>query len=235
MGTVGFVEYPYTSGVYMIVNSLNGRRYIGSAASLSRRQYDHFYDLAKGVHKNRHLQSAWRKYGANAFCFTVLLYCDSSNILFFEQLALDHHKRRRVPLYNINPNATSRRGSKMSETNREQLRQRMIGNKYAVGSTACVGRRASAETRAKLSASHMGKRPSPETRARQSARLVGRPVSEKTRHKLSAAATRQHALKRQEVEALVRQLRLQDESADPLSNNLSGHVRTFARPTSEAS
>lgn len=50
-----------SSGIYEIVNTINGKRYVGSAVSLKRRWVDHRRDLRAGKHHSRHLQNAWAK------------------------------------------------------------------------------------------------------------------------------------------------------------------------------
>lgn len=61
-----------SSGIYCILNTSNGLRYIGQSIDLPRRKSYHFTALAKGIHKNRHLQSAWNLYGSQAFRWEVL-------------------------------------------------------------------------------------------------------------------------------------------------------------------
>ena len=43
-------------GIYAIVNTANGRRYIGSSADLARRWKVHRKDLERGTHANVHLE-----------------------------------------------------------------------------------------------------------------------------------------------------------------------------------
>jgi group I intron endonuclease len=58
--------------IYRITNMANGKYYIGSAESFARREWQHKYDLRKGIHKNPRLQAAWVKYGEEMFVFEVL-------------------------------------------------------------------------------------------------------------------------------------------------------------------
>jgi group I intron endonuclease len=58
--------------IYKITNMANGKYYIGSAESFARREWQHKYDLRRGVHKNPRLQAAWNKYGADVFVFEVV-------------------------------------------------------------------------------------------------------------------------------------------------------------------
>jgi group I intron endonuclease len=65
-------------GIYKIINVVNNKFYVGSAVDFKRRKARHFSELRRGKHKNTHLQSAWRKYGEQAFVFVVVqeLACD---------------------------------------------------------------------------------------------------------------------------------------------------------------
>lgn len=77
------------AGVYAITNTLSGKRYIGSAHNLRRREQQHWWRLNHSVHPNRHLQRAWDRDGGSVFTFSTLLICDVKNLLFYEQRALD--------------------------------------------------------------------------------------------------------------------------------------------------
>lgn len=54
--------------IYGIKNSVNGKIYIGLTSNgLRKRSNEHTKLLDKGKHPNKHLQSAWNKYGRSAF------------------------------------------------------------------------------------------------------------------------------------------------------------------------
>ena len=89
----------YDCGVYVIENGVNGHRYIGSAVSFKKRFREHHRQLSEGRHHSRYLQRAWDKYGADAFRFKPLLYCDRHNLIGYEQNAMDVMR----PEYNIAP------------------------------------------------------------------------------------------------------------------------------------
>lgn len=103
------------SGVYMIKNTLNEKKYIGSSINIKRRLYDHFHKLTKNTHHNKHLQAAWNKYGEKHFAFQVLETCEpiKDTILFLEQKYLDLK-----PEYNNAPIAGSNFGCKQSKESR---------------------------------------------------------------------------------------------------------------------
>lgn len=79
------------SGIYFIINLINGKYYVGSAVNLNQRWYFHQYYLNKNLHKNEHLQSAWNKYGSEAFQFTIVEIVNNSNSLIeIEQLWINY-------------------------------------------------------------------------------------------------------------------------------------------------
>jgi hypothetical protein len=51
--------------------------------------YDRLYDHVIGHSSNPHLQNAIAKYGLSAFTFSVVEFCDPSNLLLREQFYLD--------------------------------------------------------------------------------------------------------------------------------------------------
>ena len=57
---------------YFLNDGAESEYYIGSADSFARREWQHKYDLRRGVHKNPRLQAAWNKYGEEMFVFEVL-------------------------------------------------------------------------------------------------------------------------------------------------------------------
>ena len=67
-------------GIYCITNKANNKRYIGQSISLKNRLYQHKYLLRKGQHYNKHLQSAFRKYGEDNFTFEILKECKKEEL-----------------------------------------------------------------------------------------------------------------------------------------------------------
>lgn len=66
-------------GIYKILNTINGKFYIGSTTNLRKRLYEHYRELSLGIHTNKHLQAAWTKYGQGGFKFQILKTIDSDN------------------------------------------------------------------------------------------------------------------------------------------------------------
>lgn len=54
-------------GIYMLLNIINNKCYIGSSKNVSKRIKDHYRELKNNTHCNNHLQSAYNKYGASKF------------------------------------------------------------------------------------------------------------------------------------------------------------------------
>lgn len=80
------------SGIYEIRHIESGKRYIGSSKNMHKRLIFHKCTLNKNRHHNRHLQSAWNKYGGDSFSFSPILICDEKDMLFYEQKIIDGYK-----------------------------------------------------------------------------------------------------------------------------------------------
>lgn len=102
------------SGIYEIVNRVNGKRYVGSAISIGRRWREHRRDLERGSHHSRALLRAWTKYGEESFVFSIIENCAIENLIVREQAAMD----ALLPEYNCCPKAGSSLGFKHSPSTR---------------------------------------------------------------------------------------------------------------------
>lgn len=61
--------------VYQILNTKNGKRYIGVSIDCRRRWKQHTRKLNSNTHENVHLQNAWNKYGQCSFEFSTVEVC----------------------------------------------------------------------------------------------------------------------------------------------------------------
>lgn len=111
------------SGVYLILNTVNGKFYIGSASSKSdkhNRLYfrfrNHFYNSEKGTNKN--LRKAIIKYGIHKFTFNIIAFDSFENILNLENFYINTYK----PEYNILTNALNSLGYKHTEETKTKLK-----------------------------------------------------------------------------------------------------------------
>lgn len=80
------------SGIYKIVNKIDGKYYVGSTKNFNERINRHFKSLRRGKHHNINLQRSFDKYGEESFEFVVLETCEVTNLLTLEQLFLNKLK-----------------------------------------------------------------------------------------------------------------------------------------------
>ena len=57
------------------LNTVNDKRYVGSAVNFGARWKEHRHVLKRGTHHSCHLQNAWVKHGEDAFVFRRLIVC----------------------------------------------------------------------------------------------------------------------------------------------------------------
>jgi group I intron endonuclease len=190
----------HESGIYEILNTVNGKRYIGSSINFKMRWKEHRNNLARGSHANRHLQAAWNKYGGAAFKFNRLLICTIEELIQFEQRCIDGYN----PEYNKCRFAGSTLGAKHTDEARAKMSEARKGN------TNCLGHILTAEHKANLSKARQGRKPAlgmhhtDISRARISSTLRGRkkgPMSDEQKTKLSLAK-KGHALSAEHCAAL---------------------------------
>jgi len=201
------------SGVYEIVNQINGKRYIGSGKNTRTRISAHLYKLRRGVHPNAHMQASYNKHG-NIFCGRVILRCQPENLLMYEQLAIDgfavcnpsigYNKRRiaesNTGMCEISRKVISIKVGKLWEN--PEYRARMsaahIGHNFNDGMAAArranVGRKRppmSDEQRAKISAALTGRKLSASRIEQMRMSATGRKPNDETRAKLRIARAKQ--------------------------------------------
>lgn len=139
-----------TSGIYKIVNKVNGKYYVGSSKDMLDphfgRWYCHKRMLKNNEHNNIHLQRAYNKYGEKNFDFVILEQCapDRETLLAYEQKYLDIAKNEKNKCYNLgfiagNVDYTKEVRKKISEANKnriwkesskEKLRDKKQGTKH---------------------------------------------------------------------------------------------------------
>lgn len=107
------------SGIYCIQNKKDGKRYIGQSNNIYHRWYEHTWQLNNRKHYNRHLQSAWNKYGSDNFEFTILTLCSKDKIDNTERKLIKKYKTTREEYgYNFESGGVSNKKSAKSTCDR---------------------------------------------------------------------------------------------------------------------
>jgi group I intron endonuclease len=181
-----------SSGIYVITNLVNGKRYYGSAAKFSTRFSVHKYYLNKGTSRSTKLQNAWNKYGESSFEFTPMFVCAKSDLLMYEQRVLDAFDAVNTG-YNICSTAGSALGVKRRPESIAKTRAAHIGRKYPEDvrkrmGAANLGKKLSEDHVAKVVARTKGLKRDDEFRRKLSERSKGKRHSDETKEKQRQAA-----------------------------------------------
>jgi group I intron endonuclease len=174
------------TGVYVIINTINNKKYVGSSATcINTRWQIHLNDLKKIKHHSSKLQRSFDKYGEDNFLFFVLAECPKEYCIKLEQWFIDNLK----PVLNISKTAGSILGCKRSEAAKEGTRIYMTGRAVSAETRerqriAQTGQKHSDERRKKNSDFQRGKYVSPETGKKISDSKKGVPRNEATKEKL---------------------------------------------------
>lgn len=137
------------SGIYVLVNIKNNKKYLGSAVLFKRRILEHFKKLEAGKHNNPHLQSAYNIDGKNNFKMIILELCDKEKTLEIEQKYLDEAIKNWKNYYNISKIANGYDGMK-GYKHSSQTKQKLSKMRQGKNNTF-YGKRHSSETKDKIS------------------------------------------------------------------------------------
>lgn len=206
-------------GIYCILNSENGKLYVGKSLNMFGRWRSHIKGLEAGTHVNSHLQRAWIKYGSHSFSFKVLACEEDAAARGVLEARLSQGLRSSEPEFGYNLNVVTEESYVASEETRKkqsdsqrarhatspqtrspEQRARMSAAQMArnhkaspetraLMSLASKGKPKSLEHAARIGDSHRGWVPSEETRLRIGAAHIGSKASEETRAKMSAIRT----------------------------------------------
>lgn len=201
-------------GVYYILNTSTGKRYVGSSINIPARVRSHLSYLFSGKHHCRPLQRAFNKLGLSAFTWGVLESVES----FEDLLTREQHWINSVGEYNTCPIAGSPRGVKPELSGEERARRSEAMRKivaaqtpeqraYALSQAAAskVGKPLSNEHKTKLSKATKGRKLSPEHEAKLREINKGRaPLTEEQRKKRGEAISRALRSRSEEEKSRVR-------------------------------
>lgn len=136
-------------GIYKIRNIVNGKIYVGSAASGIKRRWSlHRRMLRSNTHHSPNFQRSWNKYGEACFSFEILELCSPDKCLEREQYYLD----TLLPEYNVDLVAGSPKGRKYSDEYKNKMRVRNTGN-----GNPFFGKKHTEETKSLISQHRKGK------------------------------------------------------------------------------
>lgn len=178
------VKYTSVSGIYIILNTRNGKFYIGQAQDFKLRWQDHKWKLNAGKHRNKHLQNAWQKYGEKAFRFKKLEYCSIKQLEEREQHYLNIYVGKETCYNTANDAHAPMRGRKHTPEARLKM------------SKALKGRVKSAEECRKISEALRGRKATDESRHNQSKAQTGSKRSAETRQRMVEAWERRRIRER---------------------------------------
>lgn len=160
------------SGIYKILNNINGKFYIGSAVNIERRLFWHKSRLRNNSHPNIYLQRAWLKYGEENFTFHIIEIVDRFNnedsisykkrlVMDREQFYLDFYLDAQSYIsrlnnnfivlgYNLCPVAGNTMGRHCSEETRKKISNSLIG-KMVGDKNPNYGRKHTVDTKKRIS------------------------------------------------------------------------------------
>ncbi len=102
------------SGIYIIRNTFNNKIYIGSAKNIKQRLHEHNSMLRRNKHHSKYLQNSYNKYN-DRFIFSILEQCEIDNLIIREQYWLNYYiSYNKLYGYNISPKAYSSLNRKAS-------------------------------------------------------------------------------------------------------------------------
>lgn len=188
-------KLPRTGGVYAIYSACNGRWYFGSAINLRERKNDHWSALNRddpdNPHGNDHLQKAWRKYGEDAFEFSVVEECSGDQLLIREQYYLDLNFLNPDP-YNMCRIAGSWLGHKHTPEAKAKISEALTGREFTAEHRerlrqSATGRKMPPEVIAKTVAANTGRKDTEETKAKKREARKGRKLSDEHKANIGAA------------------------------------------------
>lgn len=111
-------EYKGKRGIYSLINTTTGTRYIGHSSDIQSRLNSHGRDLINQKHTNFWLQEDWNRYGVRAFAFEVLeLVEEKEDLPYREKFYIS--KFEETGVYNSNDPVKDEQGYEDVQQRRE--------------------------------------------------------------------------------------------------------------------
>jgi group I intron endonuclease len=182
------------AGIYIILNNLNGKVYVGRTHDLNHRLTGHKRDLRIGG-DSPHLQKSWKKYGAENFTFKVIeeIKNATTELLIAREGFWMNHYNSRNPDFGYNkygPEAGTPLGYKRSDETKAKMSKRMKGHKFPKETLTKLSEASKKmwedpERRAKFCASRKEMWKNPEHKEKVASKLRGKKRSEETCRRMS--------------------------------------------------
>jgi group I intron endonuclease len=111
-----------TCGIYIIVNLLNNKFYLGSSENIEKRWIQHQNLLNNNKHGNKFLQNTWNKNNSENFELRIIEICENTNRIERENIWLNYTKCYNSEIgYNICFIAGSVLGIKRSDESKAKM------------------------------------------------------------------------------------------------------------------
>lgn len=116
------MDFPKSSGIYLIRNIQNGKCYVGQSENVKRRVEAHERALRHNLHYNVHLQSAWNMYGSSSFEFVLLELCTEAKLDEREIYYIEIYNAFSNG-YNMNIGGNANRGYRHTDESKRKMRE----------------------------------------------------------------------------------------------------------------
>ena len=108
------------TGIYKIVNQINGKIYVGSALDMLDRWNRHKNQLKSKKHHSKKLQRSYNKHGADNFKYETIEECEKDKLIEKEQYYIDLFDS-----YNNGYNCCPKAGSPLGVKHTDEARKNM--------------------------------------------------------------------------------------------------------------
>ena len=174
--------------IYLRTNRYNGKKYVGQAVNIERRQREWKYLSFR--YGGKAINNARAKYGIDAFDFEILKECEDEEMNKWEMYYIKELNTKVPNGYNMTDGGDGVKGCHISEEHKKKISTKLKGkhlseeHKKKIGK-ANKGKKRSEEYKNNLSVLYRGRSITEETRKKMSEKAKGKKVTEETRKKLS--------------------------------------------------